>query len=200
MGLSPRILNGIEIERHSMPFLADISGYCTGVIIGKRHVLTAAHCIDGKVQRKHEDGKIKYFLDNGKEWNITKFIWVGTHEKKFIDESKDPHGQKLEKKTAWSLLRNKTAIEFPIYPDKITLNPEIPGLDCSKQPCTDLTNDHVMDFAVIELTNDIKFFAGQVEKANFDSNLPYCKKCTLDCNQNNRFVAVGWGKYARGNL
>ena len=188
--INPRILNGEEILRHSMPFLADL-GICTGTIIGKRHILTAVHCLDGRIWK---DGK--FYLDNGKEWVENKYIWIGTHEKRKIDPDKDPHGQRMEREAAWAIKReeyvtpkfNNSIIEFPIYPDKLW--PELGG---------NINLYHLIDIALVKLSSDIRFFAGHVEKANFPSNLPHCKICTFDCGQT-EFTAVGWGEYAEGTL
>ena len=67
-------VQGDEIDPHSMPWLVDVSGSCTGAIIGSKHVLTCGHCHDT------EDN-----IDD------RQFVYVGTHEEE--DESS---GQKIK--------------------------------------------------------------------------------------------------------
>ncbi|XP_069703752.1 trypsin-1-like [Periplaneta americana] len=78
------IVGGVESRQHEFPWLVAIfnggSFDCGGTLITKKHVLTAAHCIDG---RKVEDTKIQlgeHNLDNpvGEEINVVKMT---IHEK-----------------------------------------------------------------------------------------------------------------------
>ena len=144
------------------------------------HVLTAAHCIDGK---KDVRGDRNYELAN--EWEDNKYIWVGTHKKMQIDNVNDPHGQKLERDKAWGLERiTKRVIKFPIYPDIYS------GREIQK--------DHLIDIAVIQVKVAMMFHPGHVEKARLDSPSSNCKTCSNDCDFNKIFKAVGWGQKAKG--
>ena len=90
-----RILNGEIIMPHSKPYLVDVSGACTGSILGKRHILSVAHCfIDGLV------------ID---AYNKRKYFYVGTHQKQ--DSST---GQRLERSSIVGITKDGHPVDFPI--------------------------------------------------------------------------------------
>ena len=73
--------------------MVDVSGVCTGSILGKRHILSAAHCF-AAVQN----------------YNNYKFFYVGTHHK--LDRST---GQRLQRNSIVGVTKNGYPVEFPLH-------------------------------------------------------------------------------------
>ena len=160
-----------------------ISGGCTGTIIGKWHIMSAAHCFDG---RRYSSRNRSWIFTN--DWEDNKFFWVGTHEKMKIVSGKDPHGQKLERDTGWTvMIWNKTIIEFPLF-CKV-------GCKFSLRP---IDEEVTLDVAVLKTKTEIMFFSGHVAKAKLDPPSLNCQTCLDDCDSSITFKGIGWG--LRGNF
>ena len=145
------------------------------------HVLSATHCFDGK---EYINGQYKFI----NEWGVRKGVGIGVHEEnKGYPNNENPHGVLIERDTGWTLLQNKTIIEFPLWC----------AVGC-KFGAKDLALDIVLDVAVIQLKEQIMFFPGYVGKAKLDSPSSNCQTCLDDCDSGIAFKAMGWGFVTNG--
>ena len=96
-----RILNGQIIQAHSKPYLVDVVGACTGSILGKRHILSAAHCFTGAA------------------YNRVRFFHVGYHDTRQIFI-----GQRLQRTSIEGINKDGQPVQFPVDPSvySITTN------------------------------------------------------------------------------
>ena len=95
-----RILNGQIIPAHSKPYLVDVVEVCTGSILGKRHILSAAHCFIGG-------------------WfNKARFFDVGSHD------TRSHIGQRLQRTSIEGIDKDGQPVQFPVDPSvySITTN------------------------------------------------------------------------------
>ena len=183
---APRILNGDEIVKNSKPFLVDVSDKCTGSIIGKMHILSAAHCFDNI---RNWDPVIGMVKDPG-EYDRNKYFYVGTHKRSNnprVDNIIKVRGLKKERDKIDGMDSSNRPVKFPII-DVDRLN----------------VRNGLIDIAVVTLkkpeldfTPKISKFTPKISKASIDYPSTACQTCDGDCGDE-EFSVYGWGLLRKG--
>lgn len=190
-GESSRVLNGTPLYKHEIPWLTPIfnssktESQCTGSIIGKYHVLTAAHCNLGDVEwvataGAHKASEVESFN------KIVKFQYLRNGEAYDIYSAPD----REEEKAKWILnplfgmpspgidiavLTLKDEIQFkPGVVEKAKLAP------LCNSCCPRCSKGCDIDFTVAGWGND----PADPEQIGGTSDIP--KKTTLVCNENEK--------------
>ena len=157
--------------------MVNVANICTGSIIGKRHILTATHC-----------------LEDEHDWETRIYFYLGDHEK-------GSGGVAMERDFCWVIhvsgpdkrTKRVIKIENGLYPNYYTGR---------EGPPTNGSDGNVLDVMVVSLKADI-VFSDTIKKARIGKPGQDCVVCNPrfknDC-VNKNLHAYGWGKYTWGTV
>ena len=196
-----RILNGQEIPHNSKPYLVDVQGYCTGSIIGKKHVLTAAHCLDGwsgsEDDQKFIEGQYGV-TEKTPEYSAIKYFFVGSHFKRKIKTNNGDVGIRMERAFVEGIHvidvigRNNFKYEIIRFNESLGLYPEY-HIAAEKFR----SRKKALDIALVTLTQEIRF-SEFIQPVKIGPLAEDCRWCQGDCDDNSDLHAYGWGLRYKG--
>ena len=199
-----RIKGGIKDTSNEAPYIVDVSGVCSGSIIGKKHILSAAHCFDDWCDSPFWTFQL-CFQNFNDEYHSRNWVAVrlGT-ETNGYPNTKAYYRQKIEgigfdKGNS----AKKHVVEFPVWPrDSIVYHrPIYQILGFAAKP-NYRVRENLIDIALITLTESITFKDNLVQAQLAPPNTPEhnCDGCIGYCDDKNIFTAFGLGKKSEGNI
>lgn len=168
------------------PYIVDIrsssGSECTGSIIGKKHILSAAHCFDDA----HEGSYRNEYYDR-KEFYVG-FEYIGI----LVQNSSKVERHFIEGiAVSGTNKEQKRIIQFPIWEYTIAAN----GLGRKPFRQKYTINIDLIDLALITVRQEMVFNPGWIEKAQLDPPSTNCQTCSGECSPYDKLEAVGLGEW-----
>ena len=151
------------------PIFGDYESICTGSIIGKKYIISAAHC-----------------FDTGDKYDERYLFFLGTFK------TRDRSGQIRHRETIAGIDKNFKRVDFPINLDngENAYNISIDLLDVVVVTLKE-------NITFIDRVKKARIELPQPQAPNGEPNT--CNGCLGSCDQSNIFNAYGWGAFGQSN-